>query len=71
VATAARRATWAWADQVVCWGMNIELAGFVIGLVAEVAAIKRVSTPIMGAAILLGLVTGAVRLREAGAMQPA
>jgi hypothetical protein len=41
----------------------------VIGLVAEAVAIKRVSTPIMGAAILLGLLTAAVR--EARAMESA
>jgi len=71
VATAARRAIWAWADHIAYWGMNIGLAGFVIGLVAEAVAIKRVSTPIMGAAILLGLLTAAVRLREARTMEPA
>jgi hypothetical protein len=71
VATAARRATWAWADQLVFWRMNIGLAGFVIGLVAEVATVKRVFTPIMGAAILLGLLTATVRLREARAVEPA
>jgi hypothetical protein len=41
LATAARRPTWAWADHIVFWGMNIGLAGFVIGLVAEAVAIKR------------------------------
>jgi hypothetical protein len=41
VATAGRRPTWAWADHIVFWGMNIGLAGFVIGLVAEAVAIKR------------------------------
>jgi hypothetical protein len=71
VATAARRTTWAWADNIVFWGMNIGLAGFVIGLAAEAVAIKRVSTPIMGSAILLGLLTAAVRFREARVMEPA
>lgn len=70
VVTATRRATWAWADQLVFWGMNVGLAGFVIGLIAETAAIKRVSTPIMGASILLGLLTAAVRLRQAAAVEP-
>jgi hypothetical protein len=64
VATAAGRATWAWADQLVFWGVNAGLAGFVIGLVADTAAIKRVSTPVMGLAILLGLLTAAERLRR-------
>lgn len=65
VATAARRSTWAWADQLVFWGLNLGLVGFVTGLIAESPAIKRGSTPIMGTAILLGLLTAAVRLREA------
>jgi hypothetical protein len=63
VATAARRATWAWADDLVFWGVNLGLVGFVLGLVADTAVIKRVSTPVMGTAILLGLLTAAVRLR--------
>jgi hypothetical protein len=65
VGTAAQRSTWAWADQLVFWGLNLGLVGFVTGLIAESPAIKRGSTPIMGVAILLGLLTAAVRLREA------
>lgn len=62
VANATRRAVWSWADQLVFWGMNIGLAIFVVGLIADVAEIKRIGTPIMGASILLGLLTAAVRL---------
>jgi hypothetical protein len=64
VATATRRAIWSWADQLVFWGMNLGLVGFVIGLIADVPVIKRVSTPVMGLAILLGLLTAAMRLRQ-------
>jgi hypothetical protein len=71
VATAARRQAWAWADQLVFWGMNLGLAIFVVGLVADTAAIKRIGTPIMGAAILLGLLTAALRLGGGGAREPA
>jgi uncharacterized membrane protein YuzA (DUF378 family) len=39
----------------VIWGTNLGLVGFVIGLSADSAAIKRVSTPIMGLAILFGI----------------
>jgi len=60
VATAARRVIWARADQLVFWGLG--LMGFVIGLISETAVIKRVSTPIMGASILLALLTAAIRL---------
>lgn len=63
VATAGRRAIWGWADQLVFWGVNLGLAGFVIGLIADAPGIKRISTPVMGAAILLGLLTAGMRLR--------
>jgi len=58
-----RREIWAWADAVVFWGMNLGLVTFIAGLLADTAAIKRVGTPVMGAAILLGLLTAAMRLR--------
>ena len=64
VATATRRAIWAWADQLVFWGVNLGLIGFVIGLIADAPVIKRISTPVMGTAILLGLLTAAMRLRR-------
>lgn len=59
----ARRQIWAWADGLVFWGINVGLATFLVGLVADVAVIKRIGTPIMGASILLGLLTAATRLR--------
>ncbi len=63
VVCVARRQIWAWADGLVFWGINVGLATFLVGLVAEVAVIKRIGTPIMGASILLGLLTAATRLR--------
>jgi len=63
VAAASRREVWAWADQVVFWAINLGVAGFVIGLLADTAEIKRIATPIMGAGILLGLLVVAMRLR--------
>jgi hypothetical protein len=66
VATATRREIMAWADQLVFWGVNIGLVGFVIGLIADSPVIKRMSTPVMGLAILLGLLTAAMRLRQVG-----
>ncbi len=65
VATAARRSVWAWADQLVFWGVNVGLVGFVVGLIADSPVLKRISTPVMGVAILLGLLTAATRLRAA------
>ena len=63
VAAASRREVWAWADQVVFWAINLGVVGFVIGLLADTAEIKRIATPIMGAGILLGLLVVAMRLR--------
>jgi hypothetical protein len=63
VAAASRREVWAWADQVVFWAINVGVAGFVIGLLADAAEIKRIATPIMGVGILLGLLVVAMRLR--------
>jgi hypothetical protein len=63
VATASRREVWSWADQVVFWAINLGVAGFVIGLLADAAEIKRIATPVMGAGILLGLLVVAMRLR--------
>lgn len=40
----------------VMWGTNLGLVGFLAGLVADSAILKRISTPIMGAALLIGIV---------------
>jgi hypothetical protein len=41
--------------QLVIWGMNFGLVGFVIGLSTDSAAIEQVSAPVMGWAILFGI----------------
>ena len=51
-------------------GVNIGLVGFVVGLLAEAAWLKQVSTPVLGAAIVLGLVEHTLRL-HAGSGEPA
>ncbi len=43
-------------------GINVGLVGFVFGLALDFVDLKRVFSPVMGAAILLGLAVGAVRL---------
>lgn len=58
----AERRVWARNDDYVLAGMNVGLLIFVVGLLAESAAIKRIGTPIMGTAILVGLATFARRL---------
>ncbi len=40
-------------QKMIVWGTNIGLVGFLAGLMTESAAVKRVFTPIMGAALLL------------------
>ena len=66
VATMAGRSIWSWADQLVFWGVNVGLIGFVVGLVADAPVLKRISTPVMGVAILLGLLTAAMRFTSLG-----
>ena len=58
-----RRSFWPWADHVLFWGMNAGLVGFVVGLIMQEAIVKQVFTPIMGASILLGMLTYTVRLQ--------
>ncbi|MEX2279549.1 MAG: hypothetical protein WEA76_05615 [Acidimicrobiia bacterium] len=43
-------------QQVVVWGVNVGLAGFLVGLVTDQAALKRIFTPIMGLALILAVV---------------
>ncbi|CAN5888210.1 hypothetical protein BH23ACT5_BH23ACT5_09350 [soil metagenome] len=39
----------------VMWSVNVGLAGFLLGLVLDVAILKRISAPIMGVALLAGI----------------
>ncbi|HEX6140713.1 MAG TPA: hypothetical protein VF013_09705 [Candidatus Limnocylindria bacterium] len=51
-----------WLAQVTFWGLNIGLVGFLVGLIAEVAILKQVFTPIMGASILIAIAAFVVEL---------
>lgn len=65
LALAADRADrWRWADQPVYWAMNLGLIVFLLGLIAGSPELKRIGSPIMGIAILVGLATIAIRLRD-------
>jgi hypothetical protein len=44
-------------NRVVFWGLNIGVAGFAVGLIAENDVVKRVFTPILGLALLVGIWT--------------
>lgn len=60
-----------WVDHLVFWGVNLGLAVFAVGLIAESSEIKRIGSPVMGAAILLGLAVLAMRLWAAREGEPA
>jgi len=62
-ATQERRTLWPWAEDVLFWGMNIGLIGFLITLLSGVPVLERIFTPIMGLSILLGLLTYGLRMR--------
>jgi hypothetical protein len=53
------------------WGIQIGLAGFAVGLITESPVLKRISTPIMGLALLLGIVLLLGALRSDRASRPA
>ena len=61
--TADQRGHWSWADRVVLWGVNLGLAVFLVGLVAQSSPVKEIGSPIMGVSLLLGLAVLATRLR--------
>jgi len=52
------------------WGINVGLVGFLVGLVADSAILKRISTPIMGLSLLVGIVMYWQQL-DAGRPEPA
>lgn len=64
-AASERRSFWPWADHALFWGMNVGAVGFVVGLAQKSAIIKEVFSPIMGAAILIAIVTYTLRLQTA------
>ena len=65
--TQERRSFWPWADDVLFWGMNFGMVGFVISLLLDVRILERIFTPIMGVSILLALLAYTLRmLRPAG-----
>jgi hypothetical protein len=64
IATIRQRALWSWVDTVVLVGVNVPLAIFWIGLVADSDHMIQMATPIMGACILLALLTFTLRLQS-------
>jgi hypothetical protein len=66
----ARETLWPWSDPVVFWGLNVGVAAFTVALIAESTPLKRIATPVLGAAILLGLLATALRARTTPAPEP-
>lgn len=54
----------AWADHYVLAGMNLGLGFFAVGLFGDISELKQAFTPIIGASIVLGLVTYTLRIRD-------
>lgn len=59
---ASRHRRWLHLDNWVFWAMNSGLVVFTLGLLADATVLKRIGAPIMGTAILIGIVTMAARL---------
>ena len=62
-ATASQR-VWAWADDLIFWGMNLGVAVFIVALLADARDLERFTAPVMGAAVLLAIATFTLRLRS-------
>lgn len=62
VDSAAKFRRWPRIDNLVFWAMNSGLVIFVFGLLFDVIALKRMGAPIMGTAILVGIVAMSARL---------
>ena len=42
-------------DRILLWGVNLGIAGFIVGLLTVSPTLKRISTPVMGLALLVGI----------------
>jgi hypothetical protein len=52
------------ADNIVLWGIVLGITGFAIGLLTVTPAIKRVATPVLGVALLIGIGAAIMELRS-------
>lgn len=52
-----------WADQLLFWGMNLGVAAFMVVLLVGGTGLERITAPVMGASILVGIVVSLARLR--------
>jgi len=61
-ASGEQRSFWPWADDILFWGMNIGVTGFLVALITGVKLLESIFTPIMGLSILLAILTYFIRL---------
>lgn len=59
------------ADRVLLWGVNLGIVGFGLGLITVTPWLKRVSTPVMGTALLVGIVMYIMEMNTARPQVPA
>lgn len=52
------------ADHAAFWGMNVGMAGFVVGILLESSPVKRIFAPVMGMAILIAIGANLARMRQ-------
>jgi hypothetical protein len=58
-------------DKIVLWGVGVGIVGFGVGLLTVTAGIKRVFTPIMGTALLIGIGYYVLQLARSDTPEPA
>jgi hypothetical protein len=59
-----RGSFWPWADDILFWGTNLGITGFLVALLAGVKILESIFPPIMGLSILLGILTYFLRLNR-------
>lgn len=52
------------ANRIILWGVNIGITGFALGLITTTTVLKRVFTPILGVALLVGIGAYLLELRD-------
>lgn len=67
LSTTGRSLVWDRTQQMVVWGLNVGILGFIVGLLSESAPLKRVFTPILGIALLAAVYSHMMGRREAAA----
>lgn len=59
-----------WADHLLFWGMNLGVAAFMVVLLVGGTGLERITAPVMGASILVGIVVSLARLRASAGGAP-